>query len=141
MITYALIMILPYAISTWLVWQGMKQDTILPYGSTTGNYGFKIGWGIKLVYFGILISLVINNGWVYLFSFPITWLLSGWLATLIERKVYMSLVMQTIKELSDYYKNASPDFALKMLSIPEWWFKLMPSNWRLEYASVLKAFK
>lgn len=140
-IILVLISIIPYSISTWLIWQNMKEGTILPYGSSTGRHGQSIGWGIKLLYLGVLIAICLNYGWIFLASFPITWFISGWIATIIERKVYMKLVLRNLNDLSKMYINTDYDYAVSMLSLPNWWVRMMPNDWKREYLNVLEKLK
>ena len=130
--------IVPYAFSNWLVWQSMKQNTILPYGSKPGRYGQLIGWGIKFLFFGTVLTMSVNYGWVHLIAIPITWIISGWVATLIERRIYMNLVMNDIIGIAKMYADADYDFAIRMLGVPEWWFKLMPGSWQRDYVKIIE---
>ena len=131
--------ILPYTISNWLIWQTMKVGTMLPYGAITSKYGRAIGRLIKLIYFGLLIVLSNKYGWICLVTLPFTWFISSWLATIIERKIYMKLAMQNIVRLAQMHKNS--DHTIKMINIPEYWFKLMPATWQKDYINILQSLE
>lgn len=132
--------LVPYAISNWLIWQNLKLDTNLPKGSSTSKHGLIIGWSIKLFFFGYVIKSSLDNGWINLLVIPITWFVSGWLATSFERIIYMRKVLDEVKWMADYYSNSNPSFALQMVSVPQWWLDLMPRKWKNEYYDVIQRF-
>lgn len=130
--------LIPYSISNWFVWQNLKLGTSLPRGSGSSKNGFSIGWSIKFLYFGCVLAVCLYYGWMYLLSIPVTWIISGWMATLFERKMYMEKVLEHVKWASEYYANTTSSFAIEMTSVPKWWLDLMPQEWKQDYYSIIK---
>jgi len=136
-IVFTAVSMLPYALSNWLVWQNLKLGTSLPVGGFTGKHGNALGYGIKIFFFGFIIALIKYEGFIIIASFPIVWFLSGWFATILERKIYMMKVYDDLIDASEgYMKNGSPasaEYALHMMKLPDWWLKLMSPQFRDQY--------
>jgi len=123
-----------YGIASWLKWQSMKTETILPRGGLTGKHGGVLGFLIKGACFGVSFLLFRHFSWWIMASLATMWLISGWIATLIERKFYanddnMDLIVYAAKQ---YTKDMGTESAAGLMSnvAPKWWIKLMPQKWQ-----------
>ncbi|SHJ70586.1 hypothetical protein SAMN02745751_03175 [Dethiosulfatibacter aminovorans DSM 17477] len=133
-ITITVILIIFYGISNWLVWQDLKENTSLPRGSFPRKHGFAVGWFLKFLILGEIISLCINYGWLHLIILPIAWFFGGWTATLLERKAYMNRMLEEIKKINMSRLDSAYDYKLTvmMLDFPEWWVSLMSTEFKRE---------
>lgn len=131
-----------WGIATWLKWQHMKHGTILPTGSFTERHGGTIGYIINAVCIGITLSFMSTLGkWLFL-SITTFLFLGGWIATLIERKLYcnqfqLDTIVYAAKEYSRL-SNTESAAGILMEVAPKWWIKLMPSDWQRELQEKLK---
>jgi hypothetical protein len=123
-----------YGIGSWLKWQSMKVGTILPKGALTGSYGGMLSLVIKGICFVTLFFLFRVFSWWVAASLIIMWFVSGWIATLIERKFYannynMDLIVFAAEQ---YTKDMPTESAAELMSkvAPKWWIKLMPPIWQ-----------
>lgn len=125
-----LVPVVAYALSNWLVWQTLKKGTILPAGNLTQSKGQIIGFGIKFMYFAFLIYCMFYYHWIIILTLPFVWFFSGWLATIVERKIYMKSVLDIAKANIKEHGNSG---------IPDWWINLMPKDWKFEYYSYIES--
>lgn len=123
-----------YGVGSWLKWQEMKKNTILQKGAWTGRYGGTVSVMLKGGCFIILFLLFETFSWWLVLSIMVMWFVSGWVATLIERKAYaseynMDLIVFTAEE---YTKDMDTESAAQLMSqvAPKWWIKLMPPSWQ-----------
>jgi hypothetical protein len=123
-----------YGIGSWLKWQEMKLNTILPKGAWTGRYGGTASFLLKGGCFLVLFLLFKPLGWWLMLSIIVMWFVSGWIATLIERKAYaseynMDLIVFAAEQ---YTKDMDTESAAHLMSqaAPKWWIKLMPQEWQ-----------
>lgn len=120
----------------------MKDKTILPTGSFTAKHGGSMGYLINAICIGIgLSSLSTIKLWLIL-SGVITFFIGGWLATLLERKVYcnqqqLEIIVGAAKE---YKRLSDSNGAAEVMSevAPKWWLKLMPVAWQRDLRIKLK---
>jgi len=131
-----------WSIAAWLKWQSMKKGTILPVGSFTEQYGSILGYFINAVCIGITLSFISELTWWLILSLFIFLFIGGWIATIIERKLYcnqfqLDIIVSAAKE---YSKLTSTESAAEILAevAPKWWIKLMPSKWKMELHGQLK---
>src|SRR3972149_10337282 len=131
-----LVLSLPWSIATWLKWQQMKDHTILPTGALTARLGRFIGYLLNAVCIGIALSFIdIIKVWVIL-SAASTFFIGGWIATLLERKLYCSSdqIKIIVGAAQEYARFSGPNGAAEVLGqvAPKWWLKLMPAAWEQE---------
>jgi len=131
-----------WGIASWLKWQHMKSGTILPTGSFTEHRGGTVGYIINVVCIGITLSFMSELGWWLILSIAIFLFIGGWIATLIERKLYcnqfqLDTIVYAAKE---YSRLSNAEGAAEILTdvAPKWWIKLMPSDWQRELRGKLK---
>jgi hypothetical protein len=124
----------PWGLASWFKWQNMKNGTILPAGAFTEKYGSTVGYIINAICIGVALSFFSKLSWWLIFSIAIFLYLGGWIATLIERKLYCSqFQLDTIVYAAKKYKRlTSVESAAEILTevAPKWWIKLMPFNWQ-----------
>jgi hypothetical protein len=142
-VLYGILLSILWGISSWLKWQSMKKDTILPCGELTLKYGDKISPLLKII--SLLILVFLAEGyiwWDYIVSVGIMIILGWWISTIIERSLYCnSLRLETIVlAAKEYSSNMSSEEAVELMSIvvPQWWIKIMPHNWQKELRSKLE---
>lgn len=123
-----------YGIGDWLKWQEMKLHTLLPSGSLTGRFGGKASFVLKGACFGILLLLYSTFGWWLVLTFIIMWFLSGWIATMLERKIHANQdnMERIVFAAEQYTRERGTEIAAQIMSqaAPEWWIKLMPPRWQ-----------
>ena len=140
-ITLPLISIMPISISNWLIWQNLKEGTIIPRGFLTCKYGFTLGWAIKILYYIIILYLSFNYTWLCVLTIAVTWFISGWISTDIERKRYMNITFSNIIQLIEFNRNSSSEYIFSLILLPKWWFDLMPNSWKKDYYILLEKIK
>lgn len=123
-----------YGIGSWLKWQSMKVNTILPKGAWTESYGTFLSFLLKGTCFIILLFFFKSLNWWLTLSVLVMWFVSGWIATFTERKFYatdynMDLIVYAAEK---YSKDMDTESAAHCMSevAPKWWIKLMPSQWQ-----------
>ncbi len=131
-----LVLSLPWGIAAWLKWQHMKDHTILPTGSLTARHGRLIGYLLNAMCIGIALSFIgIIKVWVILSAASI-FFIGGWIATLLERKLYCSSdqIKIILGAAEEYARLSGPNGAAEVLGqvAPKWWLKLMPAAWQQE---------
>lgn len=131
-----LVLSLPWGMAAWLKWQHMKDHTILPTGVLTARHGGFIGYLLNAMCIGIALSFIgMIKVWVIL-SGAITLFIGGWLATLLERKLYCNSdqIKIIVGAAQEYVRFSSPNGAAEVLAqvAPKWWLKLMPAAWQQE---------
>src|SRR5690554_6558484 len=87
-ITLCVILSIPYGIGHWMLLQEKKNGTLIPIGSFTSKYGFISSIILKGICCLIIIWFVFKYNWLNLFVIPIMWVISGFIARRIERKLY-----------------------------------------------------
>jgi len=130
-IIVGILLSIPYGIGSWLKWQSMKKETIIPVGSVTAKYGNIVGFFIKVV----CISLVFYwFDWMGILLLAIMWFLGNWIATLLERKLYCNEWQMNFIVLAaqQYARHFGQEIAVSNLEkfVPKWWIKLMPMKWQ-----------
>lgn len=137
-----LLLSLPGAIGDWLIWQSNKKDTYLKAGSWTIKSGNTIGWSIKIACYVFLYFLSNKNIGPIISNFIILWLVSGWIATLIERKIYeKNDDIQFYADIANKLIGEHGIDTARILinkNIPDWWIRLMSSSWQNEYYNKIK---
>ena len=131
-----------WGMAAWLKWQHMKSGTILPAGSFTVRHGRTVGYILNAFCIGITFSFALQLGWWLILSIAIFLFIGGWIATLIERKLYCNqFQLDTIVYAAQEYSRLSnAESAAEILSevAPKWWIKLMPSDWQQELREKLQ---
>ena len=125
-----------YGLGAWLKWQRMKVGSLIPTGSATQNYGRVIGWILQVPCWLILLSFVEYANWWVILAAGVMWVVSGWLATLLERRVYGTRhnIELIVFALQEYGGSKDEEVRSNLLEgfAPRWWRKLMSSSWQKE---------
>ncbi|MDD5007973.1 MAG: hypothetical protein PHC68_06140 [Syntrophorhabdaceae bacterium] len=120
----------------------MKSGTILPTGSFTEHHGGAVGYIINAVCIGTTLSFWSGLGWWLILTIAMFLFLGGWIATLIERKLYCNqFQLDTIVYAAKEYSRLSNTESAAEILIdvaPKWWIKLMPSGWQKELRGKLE---
>ena len=75
-------------IGTWLKWQTMKTGSVIQIGSFTQKHGKRTGWLLQIVCILIFFNFIQTfNLWTVI-TLLLIWFISGWIATIVERKLY-----------------------------------------------------
>lgn len=134
---FSLLLSCPSAIGDWLTWQTNKEDTFLKAGSWTIKFGKTLGWSIKITCYVFVYLLSEKKITSIIINYIFLWFISGWIATLIERKIYerKDEIIFFAKIANDLAKEHGKDIAKILISknIPDWWLKLMSPSWQNEY--------
>lgn len=120
---------------SWLKWQTMKTGTIIPAGLWTQKHGRIAGWAIQLfAYMNFIFEGTDPFGWHLIVVFLLIWFVSGWIATLIERKLYQTEDnLDLISYAAESYgKSLRPEQLQELMDgfAPQWWIRLMSWSWR-----------
>ena len=126
-----------WGLSEWVKWQHMKNGTILARGAMTGAYGNIISLIVKILCLVILVAFLSTLKLWLIVSAAIMWFIGGWIATLIERKLYcdnyrMELIVFAAEEYKKDSKSVAEAAELMSVVVPKWWIKLMPQKWQSE---------
>ena len=76
-----------------------------------------------------------KHGWWLLLPFAIMWFLSGWVATVIERKFYetdanIEVIIVAVEDVADTITSFEERKKNLARLVPSWWFKLMSRSWQ-----------
>jgi hypothetical protein len=137
-----LLLSFPGAVGDWLTWQRNKKDTFLKAGSWTIKIGKTFGWSIKITCYVFVYLLSEKNIIPIVTNYILLWFISGWIATLIEQKIYerKDEIIFFAEIANDLIKEHGKDTAKILINknIPHWWLKLMSSSWQNEYYNKMK---
>lgn len=127
----------PYGMANWAGWQSLKQGSLLPYGAFTGRYGLTLNVFLKTVCIIVLIIVSFLLHWWVLLTFFIMWLLSGKIATWVERHLYCSedLIDRLEYHAKKLVKDYGEDVAIQKWHeiFPRWWINRMAWKWEDKY--------
>jgi hypothetical protein len=133
----------PWGVAAWLKWQSMKGGTVIPAGASTLAYGGSVGIFINIFCLVSFIQFIPKLGWGIIVSVVIMFHVGGWIATLIERRIYCNEEMMTsiLGGAYVYTQRYGPDQAVSIILevVPTWWLKLMPQKWRTEVLAGITA--
>ena len=127
---------LVWGLASWLQWQPLKDDTLIPVGEYTVKYGVPIALTLKGICILVLIASSSLLIWWTAVSVVMMLLIGGWIATLIERKIYCTEeLMETLLYEAEKFNKLESIMGTELMlrAVPEWWFKLTPSRWKNEY--------
>jgi hypothetical protein len=124
-------------IGTWLKWQTMKTGSIIEIGSFTQKYGKNTGWLLQIACITIFFNFFQTyNLWTVIPLALLIWFISGWVATILERKLYgtednIDLIAYVAQQ---FVKDCGDEKLQEYLDgiAPQWWIRLMPFSWREE---------
>ena len=113
----------------------MKTGTLIPTGIWTQQKGRITGWAIQMFAYMNFVFISINPiGWHLIIVLLVIWLLSGWVAKLIERGFYGTedRIESIACAAQSHGKNLSPEQLQEYLNgiAPQWWIRLMSWSWR-----------
>lgn len=119
----------------------MKIGSVIPIGGWTQRSGKSAGWYLQIPCWLMILSFAQLLQWWSFLAAGVMWFVSGWLATLLERKLYgtqhnLDLVVMAVDE---YGKDMDDEFRLQLLQefAPEWWVRLMSPSWRIKLQQTL----
>lgn len=126
-----------WGLSEWIKWQHMKNGTILARGAIPGTYGNIISSIVKIICIVILVTFLSTLKVWLIVSVGLMWFIGGWIATLIERKLYcdnymIKLIIFAAEEYKKDFKSTEKAADLMSVVVPKWWIKLMPQKWQSE---------
>ncbi len=140
-VLYGLGLSLIFALVLWFSWQSMKKATIIAAGSIPVKYGG--GVAVVLGVLGVVgvVEVLLSLRWWALLTGSLTYFVGGWMATIVERKMYGNerTIETIVFAAQSFAQDHGWDASRRILStvVPSWWIKLMSSGWRKKLESRL----
>jgi hypothetical protein len=137
----------PFVAATqWLMWQSMKQGTIIMKGAWTAKNGGPIGFVGQFVVLGSILTaclLLLQVGWYVFLAGALALMLGNFLARTLEARLYatesaLDLPLMFLESLDDKDRKS----ALETLDrvYPIWWVKKMPPAWQAKLCQKVNSF-